>query len=134
MVSKAFQVLSGLFFPTLDLLDNCLPDIAVDPQKRTIYDQSGSDPEDRTASRSGFSSTGFGGGGGGGFEGEMSPEDLFNMFFGGGGNFGGGGFGGGGPGTFKFFQHMILSQSILSSFHNDFRTWRFPNCTFRRRR
>ena len=30
----------------------------------------------------------------GGFEGELSPEDLFNMFFGGG--FGGGGFGNGG--------------------------------------
>lgn len=99
MVSKAFQVLSGLFSSTLYLLDICSLDIAVDPQKRTIYDQSGSDPEDRTASRSGFSSAGFGGGGGGGFEGEMSPEDLFNMFFGGGGNFGGGGFGGGGPGT-----------------------------------
>jgi DnaJ homolog subfamily B member 12 len=31
---------------------------------------------------------------GNGFEGEVSPEELFNMFFGGGG-FGGGGFGGG---------------------------------------
>jgi len=85
MVSKAFQILS-------------------DPQKRAIYDQSGGDPDSR-----------FGGGGGGGgpagmargfaggqqFEGEVSPEDLFNMFFGGGlggqmgGGFGGGGFGGG---------------------------------------
>ncbi|KAF9073300.1 hypothetical protein BDP27DRAFT_1445192 [Rhodocollybia butyracea] len=89
MVSKAFQVLS-------------------DPQKRNIYDSSGSDPEDRTARPSGFSS--FGGGGGGPtFDGEMSPEDLFNMFFGGGGTaFGGGGFGGGpvftttfGPGGFR---------------------------------
>lgn len=36
----------------------------------------------------------------GGFEGELNPEDLFNMFFGGGGFGGpafGGGFGGGGP-------------------------------------
>ncbi|KAF9047020.1 DnaJ-domain-containing protein [Hymenopellis radicata] len=93
MVSKAFQVLS-------------------DPQKRAIYDQSGSDPEDRSGgmrSPSGFSSNR----GGGGFEGEMSPEDLFNMFFGGGGpgfagNGFGGGFGGGpvftttfGPGGFR---------------------------------
>ncbi|KAJ6591494.1 hypothetical protein DFH09DRAFT_1025280 [Mycena vulgaris] len=83
LVSKAFQVLS-------------------DPQKRSIYDRSGSDPEDRSGGMpsrtSGFQSFG---GGGGGFEGELSPEDLFNMFFGGGGGggfgngFGGGGFGGG---------------------------------------
>lgn len=49
--------------------------------------------------QSGFARSPFGGGGGGArFEGEMSPEDLFNMFFGGGG--GGGGFTsfGGGPG------------------------------------
>ncbi|KAI0741605.1 hypothetical protein C8Q80DRAFT_1260177 [Daedaleopsis nitida] len=82
MVSKAFQVLS-------------------DPQKRAAYDQNGSDPESRFngMSSSGpspaFSRGGFGGGGG--FEGEISPEELFNMFFGGGmngGSFGGGGFGG----------------------------------------
>ncbi|KAJ3928546.1 MAG: hypothetical protein NXY57DRAFT_964441 [Lentinula lateritia] len=71
MVSKAFQVLS-------------------DPQKRRAYDASGSDPEDRTSRSSDFSANSFGGGGQA-FEGEMSPEDLFNMFFGGGGNaFGGG--------------------------------------------
>ncbi|KAJ4475070.1 hypothetical protein J3R30DRAFT_3294923 [Lentinula aciculospora] len=88
MVSKAFQVLS-------------------DPQKRHVYDASGSDPEDRTARSSGFSSSSFGGGGQA-FEGEMSPEDLFNMFFGGGGNAFGNGFGGGpvftttfGPGGFR---------------------------------
>ncbi|KAJ7180732.1 hypothetical protein C8R46DRAFT_1070421 [Mycena filopes] len=82
LVSKAFQVLS-------------------DPQKRSIYDRSGSDPEDRSSGMpsrsSGFQSFN---GGGGGFEGELSPEDLFNMFFGGGGGGGfgngfGGGFGGG---------------------------------------
>ncbi|KAI0630557.1 hypothetical protein C8Q77DRAFT_1063013 [Trametes polyzona] len=84
MVSKAFQVLS-------------------DPQKRSAYDQHGSDPESRFSGMSSgraspaFSRGGFGGGGG--FDGELSPEDLFNMFFGGGGmpmngtSFGGGPFG-----------------------------------------
>ncbi|KAI7859627.1 hypothetical protein BDC45DRAFT_220286 [Circinella umbellata] len=73
LISKAFTVLS-------------------DPQKRSIHDAGGGDPEQR----------GSGGmGGGAGFRGfhaagpgfagdEISPEDLFNMFFGGGG---GGGFG-----------------------------------------
>ncbi|GJE91274.1 DnaJ-domain-containing protein [Phanerochaete sordida] len=80
MVSKAFQVLS-------------------DPQKRAAYDQHGSDPESRfggggqpsfSRATSNFGGTPFGQS----FEGEMSPEDLFNMFFGGGmgpgGSFGGG--------------------------------------------
>ncbi|KAG6890317.1 hypothetical protein C0995_009523 [Termitomyces sp. Mi166 len=80
LVSKAFQVLS-------------------DPQKRAVYDRNGDDPESRFSGMpsrsSGFSSSPFGGGGGT-FEGEISPEELFNMFFGGGGNgFGGAGFGGG---------------------------------------
>ena len=71
MVSKAFQILS-------------------DADKRAAYDRHGSDPDSRFA---GMSTSGFGGGGGAPtFEGELSPEDLFNMFFGGGG-FGGGGFG-----------------------------------------
>jgi len=89
LVSKAFQILS-------------------DPQKRAAYDRHGSDPEDRfSASRStSFATSPFGGGGG-----EMSPEDLFNMFFGGGGGVGSfnvSGFGGGpvftttfGPGGFR---------------------------------
>ncbi|KAL1756559.1 hypothetical protein FB107DRAFT_260870 [Schizophyllum commune] len=92
MVSKAFQVLS-------------------DPDKRSIYDRSGADPESRSSgmpSRS--ASTGFRTQGFNSFDGEMSPEDLFNMFFGGGGGGSpfGPGFGGGpvftttfGPGGFR---------------------------------
>lgn len=66
-----------------------------DPQKRAAYDQHGSDPEMRGSGMPSFSrgAPGFARAGGG-FEGEVSPEELFNMFFGGGG-FGGGGFGGG---------------------------------------
>ncbi|KAG6919525.1 hypothetical protein DXG01_005115 [Tephrocybe rancida] len=81
VVSKAFQVLS-------------------DAQKRAVYDQSGGDPEDRfggmPSRSSGFSTSPFGGGAAS-FDGEISPEDLFNMFFGGGGGnaFGASGFGGG---------------------------------------
>lgn len=54
--------------------------------------------------RPGFATSPFGGGQ---FEGELSPEDLFNMFFGGGGG-GGGGFGGN-PGLFPFKQTDELS-------------------------
>lgn len=82
MVSKAFQVLS-------------------DPQKRAAYDRSGGDPEDRFGG-GGMSSSFFNQGAGragASFDGEISPEELFNMFFGGGGL--GGGFGGPGA-TFSF--------------------------------
>ncbi|KAF9151312.1 hypothetical protein BG015_006834 [Linnemannia schmuckeri] len=75
IVSKAFTVLS-------------------DPQKRAIFDQHG--PEDGRSSgvnydrASPMGAQGFGGGmhGMNGFGEEISPEELFNMFFGG-GNFGG---------------------------------------------
>jgi DnaJ family protein B protein 12 len=44
-------------------------------------------------SRSSHSAFGHGGHGGG-FQGDLNPEDLFNMFFGGGGGMRGNGFGG----------------------------------------
>lgn len=73
--------------------------LRTDPQKRAAYD-SGTDPEDRfggMGSRSSGFSTSFRNGAQ--FEGELSPEDLFNMFFGGGGvNTFNSGFGGG-PGS-----------------------------------
>ncbi|TKA75865.1 hypothetical protein B0A55_04862 [Friedmanniomyces simplex] len=97
-VSRAFQVLS-------------------DAEKKARFDRFGGDPESRFGGQSssntgaspfsGFASQRGGGGGGGGgrqgpmFEEEISPEELFRQFFGGGG-FGGGPFGGGmfntGPG------------------------------------
>ncbi|KAJ6103886.1 J domain-containing protein [Penicillium sp. IBT 16267x] len=99
MVSRAFQILS-------------------DKDKREMYNNNGQDPDSRfnpspSASAGGaspFGGGGFGGGfprGRGRFDDEISPEELFNSFFGGGGGgFGGGGFGGpqfvfnmgGGPG------------------------------------
>lgn len=80
MVSRAFQVLS-------------------DSDKKSRYDKFGGDPDSRfnpstagaSAGESPFSSGGFGGFGGGFprsrgamFEEEISPEELFNRFFGGG--------------------------------------------------
>ena len=87
MVSKAFQILS-------------------DPQKRAAYDQHGDDPDSRFSGmrrQEGFGPPGAGGFAGG-FEGELSPEDLFNMFFGGGGAPAAFGGGFGGPGG-ESFQH-----------------------------
>lgn len=100
VVSKAFQVLSGKwayiyhqYFHPYEWF------WGLDPQKRAAYDQHGSDPESRFSGMSSssrgqpsFSGASFGGTG---FEGELSPEDLFNMFFGGG--MGGGATFGGGP-------------------------------------
>lgn len=83
MISKAFTVLS-------------------DPQKRVIHDAGGGDPEQRgNAGGGGFSgfrtyqNPGFGGE-------DVSPEDLFNMFFGAGA--GGSPFGGVGGGGFPGFS------------------------------
>ncbi|CAI6338650.1 unnamed protein product [Periconia digitata] len=98
MVSRAFQVLS-------------------DPDKKTKYDRYGGDPDSRfpgasSAGASPFSNFGRPSGAQRGpmYEEEISPEEMFRQFFGGGGAFGGpfgngfdtGGFvfnmGGGGPG------------------------------------
>jgi DnaJ family protein B protein 12 len=91
VVSRAFQILS-------------------DADKKSQFDKFGHDPDNRfasaqsTASASspfGFASPQAGARGGGPmFEEEISPEELFRQFFGGGlgggfgGGFGGGGFGG----------------------------------------
>lgn len=80
MVSRAFQILS-------------------DPEKKKRYDQFGGDPDNRFASASAAQSSPFAGfarsqgaqRGGAMFEEEISPEELFRQFFGGG--MGGGGFG-----------------------------------------
>lgn len=86
-------------FSTAVINASCL----LDPQKRAAFDRSGGDPEDRFggSGMSSFFNQGTGRAGGASFDGEISPEELFNMFFGGGG-FGGPGttfsFGPGGPG------------------------------------
>ena len=74
VVSKAFQVLS-------------------DSNMRAAYDRHGADPESRFSGMSSSSARGAGfhpqSFGGNAFETEISPEELFNLFFGGGGGFGG---------------------------------------------
>jgi DnaJ homolog subfamily B member 12 len=70
-VSRSFQVLS-------------------DPDKRAAYDKYGDDPDSRTAGMGASPfANGFPGmrtyGGGGMYADEISPDELFNMFFGGGG-------------------------------------------------
>ncbi|KAF4551865.1 Hypothetical protein D9617_12g037550 [Elsinoe fawcettii] len=81
MVSRAFQILS-------------------DPDKRSKYDKFGGDPDNRFSSASssspfsGFSQAAGASRGGAMFEEEISPEEMFRQFFGGGGGMGGGPFGG----------------------------------------
>ncbi|KAF9570520.1 hypothetical protein EC968_001742 [Mortierella alpina] len=97
IISKAFTVLS-------------------DPQKRAIFDQHGPD-EGRSSSvnydrpRPAAQQYGFGGGGGPGEE--ISPEELFNMFFGGSGfgsSFQSGAFPGQGHGTRSRAQQTHYHQ------------------------
>ncbi|CCG82628.1 Uncharacterized J domain-containing protein C17A3.05c [Taphrina deformans PYCC 5710] len=82
MVSRAFQILS-------------------DEGKREQFDRYGADPDSRQAAPSGFSQQSYGRGGmqgqGNMFGDELNADDLFNMFFGGGGMGGQGGFGAGSP-------------------------------------
>ncbi|KAJ8099368.1 hypothetical protein POJ06DRAFT_133934 [Lipomyces tetrasporus] len=67
MVSKAFQILS-------------------DKDKKATYDATGSDPDSRGGMPSGFSRrTSSRGDFNGMYADEISPDELFNMFFGGGG-------------------------------------------------
>lgn len=72
MVSRAFQILS-------------------DPEKKEKYDRFGGDPDNRFGSASASTASPFSGfarspgGGGPMFNDEISPEELFNRFFGGGG-------------------------------------------------
>lgn len=84
MVARAFSVLG-------------------DKEKRDKFDRFGTDPDSRfesarAAAREGGGMGGFGGrprgGGFGGWEEEISPEEMFARFFGGGGGGMGGGFGG----------------------------------------
>jgi curved DNA-binding protein CbpA len=98
-VSRAFQVLS-------------------DPDKKSKFDKYGGDPESRFSGASASSGaspfSGFAsqraprGGGGSMFEEEISPEELFRQFFGGG--MGGGGFGGG---PFGGFGGMYNCESLI---------------------
>ena len=93
VISRAFQVLS-------------------DPDKRALFDQHGEDPDSRTP---GMASP-FAGmrtyGGGGGMRGdELTPDDLFNMFFGGGG-FSGGGFNAGSISLETCTQNRTIWRSI----------------------
>jgi DnaJ family protein B protein 12 len=103
MVSRAFGVLG-------------------DPEKRAKYDKFGGDPDSRfgggAAQSSGFSgfaqrpSAGGAGGArgfGGGWDEEISPEEMFQRFFGGRGM--GGGFGGPFGGT-KIFNYDIAEDFI----------------------
>ena len=81
-----------------------------DPQKRSIHDSHGADPDDRTAGMSPFSrgSSQFSRAGGGPmFADEVSAEDLFNMFFGGGG-------GGGLAGRSSMFGQGVRFQTFGS--------------------
>lgn len=102
----------------------------LDSQKRAIYDRSGSDPESRysgmPSSSQGSTVHPFAGAS---FDGELSPEDLFNMFFGagGGGPFGPGFGGGGGPSKSAANTQLEATSFPPSGFYGYFRSWWVPH-------
>ena len=110
VVSKAFQLLSGMDYYTFSCK---LPLPFTDPQKRALFDN-GTDPDDRfsgmSSRASGFPSS-FGNGR---FEGELSPEELFNMFFGGNGVNGFRSDFGGGP-SMSIFRKLYQLRSLILS-------------------
>jgi DnaJ family protein B protein 12 len=79
----------------------------VDPQKRASFDQHGSDPESRFNGMASGSNVHPFGNGSPFAGGEMTAEELFNMFFSESPGMGFGGPFGGGPG--------MITQSLLSS-------------------
>jgi DnaJ family protein B protein 12 len=106
MVARAFAVLS-------------------DTDKKAKFDRFGGDPDSRFQGASASSASPFSGGGatrrqaGGMFDDEISPEDLFRQFFGGGGGMGmgGGGFGNGGFGmscTLPFLPKKSSANQITT--------------------
>lgn len=115
VVSRAFQILS-------------------DSDKKSRYDQFGGDPDSRHSGASpaggpspfsGFARSAGGPSfraGGPAFEAEISPEELFRQFFGGGlgGGFGGGPFGGpfGGGGLFGDTQGFVFQNGNGFRVHN----------------
>ena len=73
-------------FKIIGTANDCLSN----PEKRRVYDQTGVDGDDASTQQQGFRGGNPFGGMGGGFQGQqIDPEELINMFFGGG--FGGGG-------------------------------------------
>jgi DnaJ-class molecular chaperone len=104
VVSRAFQVLS-------------------DPDKRAAFDRHGDDPDSRTAGMGGASpfGNGFPGmrttyrGAGGMYGEEMSPDELFNMFFGGG--FSGGGFNGTPQNPLQCTDEKVVSDQAYGFIH-----------------
>ena len=134
VVSKAFQVLSGEAHSLPKQPPTKLTNTFTDPQKRAAYDRHGSDPEDRYAGMRQARSPGFGmarGGPASPFGDEMSAEDLFNMFFGG-GSMGGGPFGQAafdGPGTYSLCGSLRAWNDKLICFrsiHGIIWSWWLP--------
>ncbi len=102
MVSRAFQVLS-------------------DPDKKSKFDNFGGDPDNRFGPGSASAQSPFSGfarspGRGPMFEDEISPEEMFNRFFGGGGGMGGGfgPFGRDFPTETVLFHRWLTSPQVVA--------------------